>query len=145
MSVLDTVLGVVGEPSNTFDPIAAYGYNITQNINKRDIAIGRDEDLSRIIQILIRNTENNPLLVGDPGVGKSAIVSALAEGIAQRTVPGMLHGKQIVELDMSKVSSNARTKVEIEKNVRSFIEAVAKRDDIIIFLRSLTRLKDGMP
>ncbi len=143
--LVDTLLGAAAQPGPDFDPIKEWGHNITKNVDRLEPAINRDAELKRIIQILARNTENNPLLVGESGVGKHAIINALAVGIAHRTVPGMLHSKQIIELDLSKAASGAQTKQKIEDNVRRFIAAAAQRNDVIVFLPSLTRLTGGMP
>ena len=130
------------------DPIELWGRNITKlaGLGKLECAINRDAELKRVTQVLARNTENNPLLVGESGVGKRAIIHTLAKSIADGTAPGMLRSKQIVEVDLSLLGAGAKTKQEIEDRMRKLIHAARDRaGEVILFLPSLTRLTGGIP
>jgi ATP-dependent Clp protease ATP-binding subunit ClpB len=91
------------DPEGTFDALEKYGKDLTKlaEEGKLDPVIGRDEELRRSIQILSRRTKNNPVLIGDPGVGKTAIVELLAQQIVKNDVPDILQNKKIIEIDMA--------------------------------------------
>lgn len=129
------------------DPIDLWGRNITSLAaqGRLECAINREAELKRIVQVLVRNTENNPLLIGESGVGKRSIIHTLAKNISDGKVPGMMRHKQIIEIDLSAIGAGARTAKEIEDRVRKFITAAGKRSDVIVFLPSMTRLTGGMP
>ena len=100
-------------PQNTFDALDKYGVNLTANASKMDPVIGRDEEIRRTIQILSRRTKNNPVLIGEPGVGKTAIVEGLAQRIALNNVPTSLRGCTLFSLDMALLVAGAKYRGEV--------------------------------
>ena len=122
-------------------------YNATPNLNqfgtdltkqakegKLDPVIGRDEEIERLIQILSRRTKNNPCLIGEPGVGKTAIIEGLAEKIATEDVPEMLKNKRIVTLDISSMVAGAKYRGDFEERIKKCLNEVKKAGDIILFI-----------
>jgi len=99
-----------------------------------DPVIGRDEEISRVMQILIRKTKNNPILLGEPGVGKTAIVEGLAQMIVKKEVPLSLQNKRVVTLDMSALIAGAKYRGEFEDRLKSVIDEVKKNGNIILFI-----------
>ena len=99
-----------------------------------DPVIGRDEEISRVMQILIRKTKNNPILLGEPGVGKTAIVEGLAQMIVEQKVPTSLQNKRVVTLDMSALIAGAKYRGEFEDRLKSVIDEVKKNGNIILFI-----------
>lgn len=117
-----------------------YGVDLTTlaSSGKIDPVIGRDEEIRRTIQILSRRTKNNPVLIGDPGVGKTAIVEGLAKKIIDGDVPDMLRNKQIVSLDMGALLAGASYRGDFEKRLKAVIQEVEKSDgEIILFIDEL--------
>lgn len=102
--------------------------------NKLDPLIGREKEMQRIIQILSRRTKNNPILIGDPGVGKTAIIEGLAINIENNKVPSSLQGKLIYSLDIGGMLAGAKYRGEFEERIKKVIEEVIKSDDIILFI-----------
>lgn len=102
-----------------------------------DPVIGRDDEIERLAQILSRRTKNNPLLLGEPGVGKTAIVEGLAKRIAAGDVPHNLHGKRILALDLSSVVAGTMYRGEFESRLKSIIEELQEADDAIVFIDEL--------
>lgn len=102
--------------------------------NKLDPLIGREKEMQRIIQILSRRTKNNPILIGDPGVGKTAIIEGLAINIENNKVPNSLQGKLIYSLDIGGMLAGAKYRGEFEERIKKVIEEVVKSDDIILFI-----------
>ncbi|MGL5329609.1 MAG: ATP-dependent Clp protease ATP-binding subunit [Peptostreptococcaceae bacterium] len=113
-----------------------YGKNLTLHAkqNKLDPVIGREEERQRIIQILSRRTKNNPVLIGDPGVGKTAVVEGLANEIAQGNVPESLKNKVLYTLDMGTVLAGAKYRGEFEERIKQVVDEVIKHGDIILFI-----------
>lgn len=113
-----------------------FGINLTQKAlqGKLDPVIGRDEETQRTMQILIRKTKNNPILLGEPGVGKTAIVEGLAQLIAKNEVPTSLKNKQIIALDMSALIAGAKYRGEFEDRLKAVINEVTKSQNIILFI-----------
>lgn len=113
-----------------------YGYDLTKAAaeGKLDPVYGRDSQLDRIMQILGRRRKNNPILVGDAGVGKSAIVEALAQRIANRQVPENLADKRIISLDLASVVAGTKFRGDFEKRLKSIVKYVSQRRDIILFI-----------
>lgn len=113
-----------------------YGFNLTKAAaeGKLDPVQGRDAEIDRVIQILGRRKKNNPMLVGDPGVGKSAIVEGIANRIAHHQVPDSIEGKTIFMLDLAAVVAGTKFRGEFEKRLKSIISEVSGRRDIILFI-----------
>ena len=101
---------------------------------KLDPVIGRDREIERLAQILTRRKKNNPILIGEPGVGKSAIVEGLSQRIVQRKVSRMLFGKRILALDMAAVVAGTKYRGQFEERLRSIIQELKKNPDIILFI-----------
>lgn len=123
-----------------FEALERYGRNVTElaRIGKLDPVIGRVEEIRRTIQVLSRRTKNNPVLIGEPGVGKTAIVEGLAARIIQGDVPSSLKDKDIVELDMSALVAGAKYRGEFEERLKSVVKEVQKADgQIILFIDEL--------
>ena len=102
--------------------------------NELDPVIGRDQEIQRIIQILIRRTKNNPVLIGEPGVGKSAVVEGLAQRIVQGNIPEMLVGKRVLSLDMGSMVAGSKFRGEFEERVKAVLEEVRKAGNILLFI-----------
>src|SRR5574344_1670822 len=114
-----------------------YGRNITDNArnHKMDPVIGRDDEIRSITRILSRKTKNNPVLIGEPGVGKTAIVEGLAERIVKGDVPSSLKATTIWELDMAALIAGAKYRGEFEERLKKVLDEVKKSDgNIIMFI-----------
>ena len=113
-----------------------YGRNLTQYAkqNKVDPVIGRSKEIERIIQILSRRTKNNPVLIGDPGVGKTAIIEGLATDIANGNVPDTLKNKTIYTLDMGSLLAGAKYRGEFEERIKNVVDEVIQSGNIILFI-----------
>ena len=121
---------------DTLDSLEKFGIDLTQKaLNKElDPVIGRDEEITRMMQILIRKSKNNPILLGEPGVGKTAIVEGLAQKIVARDVPTSLANKRVIALDMSAVVAGAKYRGEFEDRLKAVIDEVKKAGNIILFI-----------
>ena len=127
----------------TYNALGKYANNLNQlaNDGKLDPVIGRDEEIRRVLQILSRRTKNNPMLVGEPGVGKTAIAEGLAHRIIQGDVPENLQNKQIFSLDMGALIAGAKYKGEFEERLKSVIKEVTTSDgDIVLFIDEIHTL-----
>ena len=102
--------------------------------NELDPVIGRDKEIQRIIQILIRRTKNNPVLIGEPGVGKSAVVEGLAQRIVQGNIPEMLVGKRILSLDMGSIVAGSKYRGEFEERIKNVLTEVRKAGNVLLFI-----------
>ena len=118
------------------EALEKYGIDLTKKAldGELDPVIGRDEQIQRMMQILIRKTKNNPILLGEPGVGKTAIVEGLAQRIVKKEVPLSLQNKRVVALDMSALIAGAKYRGEFEDRLKAVIEEVKKDGNIILFI-----------
>ena len=122
--------------------LRAYGRDITQlaTDGKLDPVIGRGEETNRVIEILARRTKNNPLLIGDPGVGKTAVVEGLAQRIVKGDVPSMLSGKHVWTIDVSSLVAGSKYRGEFEERLKNIISEVAEDPNIILFIDEMRTL-----
>jgi ATP-dependent Clp protease ATP-binding subunit ClpB len=120
----------------TLEALEKYGIDLTKKAisGELDPVIGRDEEIQRIMQILIRKTKNNPILLGEPGTGKTAIVEGLAQRIVEKEVPLSLQNKRVVALDMSALIAGAKYRGEFEDRLKSVIDEVKSAANIILFI-----------
>ena len=120
----------------TLDSLEKYGIDLTAKaLNKElDPVIGRDEEITRMMQILIRKSKNNPILLGEPGVGKTAIVEGLAQKIVAKDVPTSLANKRVIALDMSALIAGAKYRGEFEDRLKAVINEVKSAANIILFI-----------
>ncbi|EAJ5193433.1 AAA family ATPase [Campylobacter jejuni] len=120
----------------TLDSLNKFGVDLTLKASegKLDPVIGREEEIERLMQILIRKTKNNPILLGEPGVGKTAIVEALAQRIIKKDVPKSLQNKKVIALDMSALIAGAKYRGEFEDRLKAVVNEVIKSENIILFI-----------
>ncbi|HIF9959140.1 TPA: ATP-dependent Clp protease ATP-binding subunit [Campylobacter coli] len=120
----------------TLDSLNKFGIDLTAKASegKLDPVIGREEEIERLMQILIRKTKNNPILLGEPGVGKTAIVEALAQRIVKKDVPKSLQNKKVIALDMSALIAGAKYRGEFEDRLKAVVNEVIKSENIILFI-----------
>jgi len=119
-----------------------FGRNLTQlaRDKKLDPVIGRERETERVMQVLSRRTKNNPVLIGEPGVGKTAIVEGLAQAIANDTVPETLTGKQLYTLDLGALVAGSRYRGDFEERLKKVLKEIKTRGDIILFIDELHTL-----
>jgi ATP-dependent Clp protease ATP-binding subunit ClpB len=125
------------------NPLAKYGRNLNQDVidNKVDPIIGRDDEIRRLVEIISRKTKNNPVLIGEPGVGKTAIVEGLAQRIVNNDVPDNLRNKTIYELSLPSLISGASFQGQFEERLNAVIKQVKDSNgDIILFIDEVHQL-----
>lgn len=152
--VVDTIRDILGssgstrhsgednQESSSLGHLADFGTDLNESAKqgKIDPVIGRDKEISRVIQILSRRTKNNPVLIGEPGVGKTAIAEGLAQRIVNGNVPEILRNKRIISLSISSMLAGAKYRGEFEERLKKAIDEVQKHDDMIIFIDEIHTL-----
>ena len=128
--------------SSSLGNLADFGTDLNESAKqgKIDPVIGRDKEITRVIQILSRRTKNNPVLIGEPGVGKTAIAEGLAQRIVNGNVPEILRNKRIISLSISSMLAGAKYRGEFEERLKKAIDEVQKHDDMIIFIDEIHTL-----
>ncbi|HBI29045.1 MAG TPA: ATP-dependent chaperone ClpB [Deltaproteobacteria bacterium] len=127
-------------PEETYEALEKYGLDLTERARsgKLDPVIGRDDEIRRVIQVLSRRTKNNPVLIGEPGVGKTAIAEGLAQRIARHDVPDSLKDKRLVSLDMGALIAGAKFRGEFEERLKAVLKEVLDADgQIVLFIDEL--------
>ena len=130
-------------PENQYEVLEKYGRDLTKDVadGKLDPVIGRDEEIRRVIQILSRKTKNNPILIGEPGVGKTAIVEGLAWRIFKNDVPVSLQNKTLYELDLGALVAGAKYRGEFEERLKAVLNEIKKAEgEIILFIDEIHQL-----
>ena len=151
VEVIRAILGSSGRTSHTSEDnqdnsslgdLADFGTDLNESAKqgKIDPVIGRDKEISRVIQILSRRTKNNPVLIGEPGVGKTAIAEGLTQRIVNGNVPEILRNKRIISLSISSMLAGAKYRGEFEERLKKAIDEVQKHDDMIIFIDEIHTL-----
>lgn len=151
VEVIRDILGSSGRTSHTSEDnkdssslgdLADFGTDLNESAKqgKIDPVIGRDKEITRVIQILSRRTKNNPVLIGEPGVGKTAIAEGLAQRIVNGNVPEILRNKRIISLSISSMLAGAKYRGEFEERLKKAIDEVQKHDDMIIFIDEIHTL-----
>ena len=127
----------VGQQGGTM--LEQFSRNLTQQAaeGRLDPVVGREAEIERIIQILSRRTKNNPCLIGEPGVGKTAIVEGLAQRIVADTVPDSIRGKKLYTLDMAAMVAGSKYRGEFEERIKRVIQEVSERSDVLLFIDEL--------
>ena len=113
-----------------------FGINVTEIARKGEIdpVIGRDEEITRVIEILNRRTKNNPVLIGEPGVGKTAVVEGLAQKIVDGDVPHKLQGKEVIRLDVVSLVQGTGIRGQFEERMQKLMDEIRSRQDVILFI-----------
>jgi ATP-dependent Clp protease ATP-binding subunit ClpC len=134
--------GPAGEKSKSSKLLDQFGRNLTKQAQegKLDPVVGRQTEIERLMQILARRQKNNPVLIGEPGVGKTAVVEGLASRIASNQVPEILKGKQIYTLDLAALVAGSKYRGEFEERLKKVMKEIMQRGDIILFIDELHNL-----
>jgi len=137
-----SVGGEVAPPAKGSQILDQYGRNLTQAAaeGKLDPVVGREREIERVMQILSRRTKNNPVLIGEPGVGKTAVVEGLAQAIVTGNVPETLRGKQLYTLDMGSLIAGSRYRGDFEERLKKVTKEIRTRGDIITFIDEIHTL-----
>ena len=152
--IVDTIRTILGssdsashsaedrKDNSSLGELADFGTDLNESAKqgKIDSVIGRDKEIARVIQILSRRTKNNPVLIGEPGVGKTAIAEGLAQRIVNGNVPEILRNKRIISLSISSMLAGAKYRGEFEERLKKAIDEVQKHDDMIIFIDEIHTL-----
>jgi len=131
------------EPENTFEALSKYAQDLTQAARdgKLDPVIGRNDEIRRVVQVLSRRRKNNPVLIGDPGVGKTAIIEGLAQRIVDGDVPESLKGRRVMSLDMGSLLAGAKYRGEFEERLKAILEEIAEANgEVVLFIDELHTL-----
>ncbi len=131
------------DPESTYKALEKYGVDLTARARRGELdpVIGRDNEIRRVVQVLSRRTKNNPVLIGEPGVGKTAVVEGLARRIVEGDVPDSLKGKSIVSLDLAAMVAGAQYRGQFEERLKAVLEEIKQSDgEIITFLDELHTL-----
>ncbi|MCF7889272.1 MAG: ATP-dependent Clp protease ATP-binding subunit [Victivallales bacterium] len=137
----DDISGTTGDQSAEADlsNLKSFGRNLTELAEKNELdpVIGRNDEIERIIQVLCRRTKNNPVLIGEAGVGKTAIVEGLAQAITSKKVPDILHDKMVFGLDLPLVIAGTKYRGQFEERIRGIIEEIKNSGKVIVFIDEL--------